>query len=652
MKSIRHSYTVLLLAVLSMMATACQKEEKDRTVNLRVEADDAPNGGKTYVSDNYICWHHGDQVNINGTAYSLSVTGTSSVTATISGVAKSESGYTAAYPAGRVSSPSSSSVTFTIPAEQTYTTLTTPTGSAQVLEMPMVGQCGQNDGVLKFRNAAALIKVTVTGAQKVYKIEVSADADANLCGSATVNPSTGVLTSSFTGGNTVTLDCSSYPNAGDFYLVVAPFTEKNITVTVWAAGSNNKKYTGTTTSSSSKTLGKNELGTVTVNVNDDGNGPYFWGGNGESSESPWLITSKEDLTTLGSLMGTGTYKSEYYLQANDIDASASTWSPISTSTTNANKFQGTYDGGGHKVKMSYSPSSSNYAFFGYVYNATVKNLTVTGTCSANSYSCVAGICSDASGATTFENCENQIDLKGGGWCAGICATVSGETVTFSSCRNNGALTVSAFSGGIIGQVNAASGSIIINGVTINSKKIESSSQYIGGIIGHIQAANTVTIGGIVTNSGAISGKNNLGGIVGYNTNSGVLIIGSNSSDRIINDATVICSGSSGNGNNYIGSGGIVGCSLGTVSVQNCKNNGRIYGKRYYSSSIERGGTGGIVGYCANGSDIDYCSNEGEIKALNVNSNPPSELSCGNTAVGAIAGLVTLMSSCTHPFPGL
>lgn len=662
MKSIRHSYTVLLLAVLSMMATACQKEEKDRTVNLRVEADDAPNGGKTYVSDNYICWHHGDQVNINGTAYSLSVTGTSSVTATISGVAKSESGYSAAYPAGRVSSPSSSSVTFTIPAEQTYTTLTTPTGSAQVLEMPMVGQCGQNDGVLKFRNAASIIAVTVDAGYEVFKVMVSTGST-NICGSGSVNlgntePSLSITSE---GGQTVTLDCSSsYPatSSTPLYLVVAPFENQNINVEVWARDATTKaKYTKTKASSSTKTLHRNEMAAVHVSMSG-ATAKEFFGGDGGTEENAWLITDDYDLAQMRTKVNSGT-TGGCYRQTADITVSENPWVAIGTSEK---KFQGTYDGGNKIVTLEhFSTSSGIYGFFGYVDGATLKNLTVGGNSASNKQAYIGGICGIADGTTTFENCENRVPINSSGmYIGGLCGSVIGGTVTFKNCRNEATLTVGSYSGGIVGGVDVTSdGNVTFTGTTKNGKAVNGAGHYIGGIIGYIKYCSSITISGTVTNSGTISGNSNIGGIVGYNTNSGVLTIGTNSSDRIVNDAAVSCSETSGP-NQSFGTGGIIGCSVGTVSIQYCKNNGKIYGKRKLNSGSDKelGGTGGIIGYCADGSTIDYCTNANkDITAYDVTNKVI--LNCGKkarnglkVAIDTIVGLETNKPSCTHPFPGL
>lgn len=688
MKSIRHSYTVLLLAVLSMMATACQKEEKDRTVNLRVEADDAPNGGKTYVSDNYICWHHGDQVNINGTAYSLSVTGTNSVTASISGVAKSESGYTAAYPAGRVSSPSSSSVTFTIPAEQTYTTLTTPTGSAQVLEMPMVGQCGQNDGVLKFRNAASIIAVTVDAGYEVFKVMVTTGST-NICGIGSVNPGNTEPSLSITsdGGQTVTLDCSSsYPAASStpLYLVVAPFENQNINVEVWARDATTKaKYTKTKASSSTKTLRRNEMAAVHVSMSE-ATAKEFFGGDGSSEANAWLITDDYDLAQMRTKVNGGT-TGGCYRQTADITVSENPWVAIGTS---AKRFQGTYDGGNKIVTLEhFATETSIYGFFGYVDGATLKNLTVDGSSAFNNQIYIGGICGVSVGTTTFENCENRLpinnsanytggicgwvysgtvsfnncrneaDIFGGTCSGGIAGGVDGSngSVTFTDCSNNGTLSGSSNVGGLIGELGYASSSgsfsVNVEGTTENRKTVRGTGQYIGGVIGYIKYCSSITISGTVTNSDSITGPYNVGGIVGYNTNSGVLTIGSSSSDRIVNDAAVLCSGTNASSQSF-GTGGIVGCSNGTISVQYCKNNGRIYGKKYRYSGEEKGGTGGIIGYCASGSTIDYCSNTNDdITALDVN-HGSNVLQRGSITIYPIVGLVTYMSSCTHPFPGL
>ena len=72
----------------------------------------------------------------------------------------------------------------------------------------------------------------------------------------------------------------------------------------------------------------------------------------------------------------------YFALDADIDLGNAEWTPVGYYTIKNGYntcFQGEFDGRGHTVKnfKITSPSNSYVGFFGFVYNGTVKNLTVS-----------------------------------------------------------------------------------------------------------------------------------------------------------------------------------------------------------------------------------------------------------------------------------
>ena len=79
------------------------------------------------------------------------------------------------------------------------------------------------------------------------------------------------------------------------------------------------------------------------------------------------------------------FKGKTFVLNADIDLGGNEWTPISMSTDLAgNKtFRGTFDGNGHTIKGLYVRQQEVAGLFGYVYAATIKNVTIEG---ANLYS--------------------------------------------------------------------------------------------------------------------------------------------------------------------------------------------------------------------------------------------------------------------------
>ena len=103
---------------------------------------------------------------------------------------------------------------------------------------------------------------------------------------------------------------------------------------------------------------------------------------GEGTEqSPYLITSADDLTLMANNINNGIGTSAYYKLTNNIDLNGKEWTPIGyhdSSKGNATAFSGTFDGGNYTVSnFVITKANTDYiGFFGLVTDGTIKNLNI------------------------------------------------------------------------------------------------------------------------------------------------------------------------------------------------------------------------------------------------------------------------------------
>ncbi len=107
----------------------------------------------------------------------------------------------------------------------------------------------------------------------------------------------------------------------------------------------------------------------------------FESGNGTQSD-PYIIKNAEQLKAFAERINAGFSNDAYFALDADIDLGNAEWTPVGYYTIKNGYntcFQGEFDGRGHTVKnfKITSPSNSYVGFFGFVYNGTVKNLTVS-----------------------------------------------------------------------------------------------------------------------------------------------------------------------------------------------------------------------------------------------------------------------------------
>lgn len=343
----------------------------------------------------------------------------------------------------------------------------------------------------------------------------------------------------------------------------------------------------------------------------------YSGGSGTSA-SPYILASREDFDDLSINVGLGsTYSGKYFKvqpnasitgqNATTIAMGSNAFTPIGNSST---KFAGTLQGNNCTIN-GLTVSGQYSGLFGYLNNATIKDLTVNVTNTSDATS-VAGISGVVNGTTTINNCKVTGSVKGTHQVGGLVGFAQDCTLNITGCTNSATIETTnqdsdksrTSAGGIVGYVNAAATVNIIG--TKNDGAVKTSSgranSGVGGIVGF--SNGTVNIEGCSnTANGAITGKAGVGGIVGY-TKNGSITKSFNQGTITSNDGAI----DFGNGKGSY-SGGIVGYS--GASIGNCHNQGTVTtGTSWGNSNF----VGGIAGFLASGQTVSYCYNSGAVSA--------------------------------------
>jgi len=297
---------------------------------------------------------------------------------------------------------------------------------------------------------------------------------------------------------------------------------------------------------------------------------------------------------------------------NDISLDSHEWIPISRFTeSGANVgYSGTFDGQGHRVRnLSITTGADGSGLFGYLFAATVRNLTVDGSIIAGQHS--GGIAGVASGGgstssftpapatgTTISNCISYVDI----------------TVNRNLLNSANNIMVGGVVGNLRNNAFVNTAGIIENSANYGTI-VGGNNGYIGGIVGN--AANGLGIRNSA-NYGNISGRGWIGGIAG--TASNVTVSG------CYNAGTI--TGSPTGGNSEIQIGGIAGFSNGIIA--DVYNTGAVSG---------RFDVGGIVGRHQNTAantnpENNLFSNPQVTNAYNSGVISATEISTGGAIVGS------------------
>ena len=346
---------------------------------------------------------------------------------------------------------------------------------------------------------------------------------------------------------------------------------------------------------------------------------FFSGGDG-SETNPYRISSAEDFKAIkgkmesteasdGYVSETGTFFGStgvHYQQTTDINFESNdiTANMIGTSTV---PFKGTYDGGGNALRnVSITAAADNAGVFGYVYGGTIKKLTVSGsiTSSKNNVGAIVGQMTDGtiSGCTSSATINASSSARVGGIVGYMVSgtigssdgtpTSAAEGTAFAAngCVNTGAVTGKQHVGGIVGQMGNGLVSICRNAANVTADAYNAGYNA-GGIVGYMQ-------GGTIRlcyskNNVTISGSYQIGGLAGYvATTNPIVIINSSSKSNVT---------STGYDASYFGAvGGLVGCMAGNGKTCALANS-VAWASDVINTSNANAYVGGIVGRIRGGS---------------------------------------------------
>ena len=351
------------------------------------------------------------------------------------------------------------------------------------------------------------------------------------------------------------------------------------------------------------------------------------------------ISSAEQLVTL---MNTPEkWDGAYYLTA-DIDLTGvENQTPIGIQ---GNAFSGYFDGMGHSITGLDIEGEKHLGLFGWVHNATIKNLSVSGSVTASTTDSRGngGLAGVLSGNSLIENVSVSVSVTSQsaavGGLAGYVFPYATGTVNIINCHSDSTVKGALGVGSLIGIMTAGREQNTNNPVTSGTVNVidcssdgtvyyaPASGYYgqSGGLIGQILHYNSddfeINIIGCVNNAVVLSDaadqadKGRVGGIVGW-------IASGNSEKNVGENVGVINIASCVNNAELkarAGLGGIVGVASiydsadYALNVLNCANYGNL-------TTSAGGYNGGIIGWVEGGDvTISACKNDGTISAAKTN----------------------------------
>ena len=256
-------------ALMSMVS--CQKDE----TFVRASISRYQNPEKVVLdADNYACWQSTDRVWVNGTEYGLTpISGDESHFWINMGQQNPGVTLNAIYHPTTVTlgTYADNTIGITLPTAQTYQE---DANGAQVINAPMVAQATTNSrggAELSFYNVCSLLKVMLTPKVFVDSITVTSN-NAPLAGSGTVSfANHPTLTMSDT-LKRVVLTVDDARADGIYYIVLPPYTETNLTVTVY--DDPQVIMTLRQNDNGGHTLPANQIASINIGARDRGRGIF------------------------------------------------------------------------------------------------------------------------------------------------------------------------------------------------------------------------------------------------------------------------------------------------------------------------------------------------------------------------------------------
>lgn len=203
-------------------------------------------------------------------------------------------------------------------------------------------------------------------------------------------------------------------------------------------------------------------------------------GNG-SQASPFQIVTASDFNSIRNNL------TAHYILKNDIDLSPySNFIPVGNSTS-GQRFMGVLNGNGFIIKnLKISRNVAFTGLFGFIENATIKNLGVIDANVNSQSSNYSGILVGNISTSSIDQCYTTGILNGQYGQGGLVGWYSSGTI--SNSWSNASITSLGRIGGLVGNIVSTTG-FITNSYTYGSV---SASQLIGGLVGTFNTGVTAT----------------------------------------------------------------------------------------------------------------------------------------------------------------
>jgi hypothetical protein len=224
---------------------------------------------------------------------------------------------------------------------------------------------------------------------------------------------------------------------------------------------------------------------------------------------PYLINTPKQLEYVSLLMEFKNlnFNGKYFKLESDILLNPSiNFTPIGTE---ANKFQGTFDGDGKTISGIYINSNARYiGLFGYVSSGMLKNIKITDSyVEGDIY--VGGLAGYAT--SNIDNCSFSGTVKGASLVGGLIGSL--QNAKISNSYSTGTVSGSKSIGGLLGTAY-----IMFDETTIENSYSTSTvtgNENVGGLVG-VTARTTINNS---YSTGTVTGNIRVGGLVGSDENS-------------------------------------------------------------------------------------------------------------------------------------
>jgi hypothetical protein len=195
----------------------------------------------------------------------------------------------------------------------------------------------------------------------------------------------------------------------------------------------------------------------------------FAGGTGTSAD-PYQISSPEQLAYLRqSVNGGTTYVGKNFILTSDLDLNSKSWTPIGNSTTS---FRGTFDGNSHLISnLNVNlPITTGVGLFGFVQDASIKNVGVVGTSTVTGAANVGGIVGQFVAYSTsgfgISGCFSNATVSSGsgnnaGGIVGYFRTTGAVSSLITNCYSTGNISGANYVAGIVGKVEKNSSGLTL-----------------------------------------------------------------------------------------------------------------------------------------------------------------------------------------------